>query len=141
MPRRFTKVEVKSLDTFQAPLAKPLTSPGRILSPAGELTQLVNGTDVRFIAYVEFAESGISRGNHYHENKAETLYLISGSLEARYFDIDTGEAISLVLNQGDLVRMNARCAHRYTALSHVHAVEFSDTDYEAARTVAFDVPD
>lgn len=122
------------------PVTQPPTPPGggRIVTPAGELAQVLNGATFRFLAYLEFKpESTRPRGNHYHAKKTETLYLISGSLRAVYRDISTGEQAERVLHSGDLVTISPGCAHVYFAEEHSQAIEVADAEYDPADTIPF----
>lgn len=128
-----SKVSVKALDTYRYPLEEPVTSGGRIMHPAGEITQITNGDIFRFMSYVEFDEkAGTAHGNHFHETRVEFLYVLKGKLRAIYKDLDTDEAVTLVLQTGDLVEVRPRCAHVYLPLEYSQAIEFSSSTFDAA---------
>ncbi|MGW1062182.1 hypothetical protein [Micromonospora rubida] len=131
------KVQVRRL-----PVTTPPVPPGggRIQSPAGELAQVVNGDIYRFLAYLEFRPDATKpRGNHFHNHKSETLYLISGRLRALYHDLDSGERAEMTLEPGDLVTVHPRCAHVYYALEHSQAVELADQPYDPTDTHPYEV--
>jgi mannose-6-phosphate isomerase-like protein (cupin superfamily) len=126
---------VRSLPTVQPPIPR---GGGRIITDAGELTQIVNGNIFKFLAYIEFPlNSATRRGNHYHERKTERLYIIKGHLQATFFEIDTQVRKELELRSGDLITIVPRCAHTYTALEHTHAVEFSEEVYDPEDTIPY----
>lgn len=127
------RVDIRHL-AFRAP---PLLDGGRVDGPAGELAQVVNGDEpFRYLAYVEFRDAGgAMRGNHYHEKRVETLYVIRGRLEGFFEDIDSGETARVSLAAGDLVRVEPRCAHAYRPVEPTDAIEFSPHPYEPADTV------
>lgn len=131
------KLHIRRLPRFEPPLAAPLVDAGRILTPSGELAPLTTGQTIRFVAYVEFAARGVVRANHYHLARSEWLYCIGGRAEARFLDLDTGEAAEHTLETGDLVLVRPRCAHAYRALERVQAIEFADLPYDGADTVPF----
>lgn len=129
------KVRVRSL-----PVTAPPTPPGggRIVTPAGELAQILNGVTFRFLAYLEFKpDPSAPRGNHVHAKKTESLYLISGHLRAVYQDISTGERTECDLRSGDLVTISPGCAHVYFAEEYSQAIEVADADYDPADTIPF----
>ena len=69
----------------------------RLLLPHGELAQICSGEEeIRYIAYVELRTSG-TRGNHYHEFKRESLYIISGEIRLWARDVDSGENVTATL--------------------------------------------
>jgi len=122
------------------PVTQPPTPPGggRIVTPAGELAQVLNGETFRFLAYLEFkTDSKRPRGNHYHAEKTESLYVISGRLRAVYRDISTGEQTERVLQAGDLVTISPGCAHVYFPEEYSQAIEVSDAEYDPADTIPF----
>lgn len=116
---------------------------GRIQSPSGgELAQVVNGSAYRFLAYLEFrVGADRPRGNHYHLHKTETLYLISGRVRTVFHDLDSGERTEVVLEPGDLVTIQPRCAHVFHALDDAQAIEVGDVPYDPADTYPYEVGD
>ena len=105
---------------------------------AGEFAQIANGEEVRFVAYLEFKhQPGLSRGNHLHRRKGETLYVVRGRLRARYADPQTGERAGATLEAGDLVRVPAGIAHTYEALEDSQAIELSATPFDAGDILPF----
>jgi mannose-6-phosphate isomerase-like protein (cupin superfamily) len=133
------KVSIRRL-----PVVEPPAPPdgGRIQTAAGELAQIVNGLELRYLAYVEFkVDAPILRGNHYHEHKHEFLYVISGRLRARYLDLDSGETAEVLLEAGDLVTVAPRCGHVYHPLEYSQAVEFSANAYDPADTLPYPLAD
>lgn len=127
------RVTVRRLPVVDGAPRTPITTGGRIRMPAGEFAQVVNGEDVRFVAYLEFkAEPGLSRGNHYHLRKSESLYVIAGRLRARFADPATREQAEVELETGDLARVATGIAHGYEALEHTQAIETSSTAFDPA---------
>lgn len=125
------KLSLRSLPVIHGRPERPVLDGGRILLPAGEFAQVANGEEARFVAYLEFLPGpGLARGGHYHERKGEALYVIRGRLRARFADADSGATEELTLEAGDLVRTAPRLAHRYEALEHAQAIEFSATPFD-----------
>jgi hypothetical protein len=108
----------------------------RLINAAGEMSQFVNGDVVRYIAYIEFLSGDDSqpRGNHYHKNKTEYVYVASGKLRAIFLDLETGEEAECVVQSGDLIRHDAFLAHAYSALEHTHAIEYTSVEYDPEDT-------
>jgi uncharacterized RmlC-like cupin family protein len=129
------KVSVRRLPDVAPPIPE---GGGRIVTPAGELAQIVNGAPFRYLAFLEFQpDPNASRGNHFHASKTEHLYIVDGLVRATYLDLDSTEAAEVDLRAGDLVAVSPRCAHAYVALAHSHAVEFSALTYDPADTIAY----
>jgi hypothetical protein len=135
MARVMEKVSVRRLPDVAPPIPP---GGGRIITAAGELAQIVNGDPFRYLAYLEFQPNpNAPRGNHFHAEKTEHLYIVDGLVRATYRDLDTDETAEVELCGGDLVAVQPRCAHAYVALEHSHAVEFSPLGYDPADTIAY----
>ncbi|GLY95361.1 hypothetical protein [Actinoplanes sp. NBRC 103695] len=133
------KVSVRHLVVSNAPAP---ADGGIVRGSMGEIAQIVNGDAFRFLAFIEFAMiDGGYRGNHYHLNKIENLYVISGRLKAFYHDLDTDETASMELKAGDLVKILPRCAHVYFPLEHSQAVEFGEEPFDPSDTIRYVVTD
>ncbi len=126
-----SKVTIRKLETKSPPLD---SNGGRILTPAGEIAQIVSGNSFNFLAYIEFENSKAPRGNHYHTVKEEFLYVIKGRLRAIYKDIDSGETEEVILETGDLINLKPQCAHVYFALEYTQTLEFSNFPYDPTDT-------
>ncbi|MCU1470921.1 MAG: Cupin domain protein [Glaciihabitans sp.] len=112
----------------------PADRAGRVTSPAGELVRFANADTYRFAAYWDCHPGGPCRGNHYHCDKTEVMYLISGELRAAYYDLDTRERLDLVLVAGDLVTVRPRLVHSYVALRPSQVVEVATHEYSPGDT-------
>jgi dTDP-4-dehydrorhamnose 3,5-epimerase-like enzyme len=133
------KVTIRTLPIISPPIPE---GGGRIANGNGELAQIVNGAAFRFLAYLEFKpQSTLLRGNHFHERKTETLYVLAGQLDGFYEDLDTGESAVYRLNAGDVVTIRPRCAHAYRPLKYTQAVEMSDETYDASDTHPYQLQD
>lgn len=84
-----------------------------------------NGEPIRFLTYLEFAP-GKERGNHYHKEKEENLFVINGMLEAKFWLLDdSNEILELTLEPGDIVNVKPQVAHVYVSEEGASAIEFS----------------
>jgi hypothetical protein len=128
------KLNIRRLPLHYPPIAEHVVDLGRIMMPSGELAQIANDVPIRFIAYVEFAGLGIVRANHYHAVRVEWLYILSGRLVGRFFDLDTAESVDHDLEAGDLIMVKPRCAHGYRALEPTQTIEFADAPYDGGDT-------
>jgi mannose-6-phosphate isomerase-like protein (cupin superfamily) len=127
------RVSIRRLPVLDGPPQEPVLDGARILMTAGEAAPVFNGSPFRFIAYLEFLPgTGAWRGNHWHERRREALYVIRGRLRAVFEDIDTGERAEAVLETGDLLHIDPRCAHAFQALEYAQVIECSPLDYDAA---------
>ncbi len=126
------KVSIRALEVVTVP--RPATpESGRFFMAAGELAQIVNGAGAfAFLAFIQFKEGpAVRRGNHYHEQKEEFLYVLHGRLRATYEDLETGATEEVTIGEGDLVHVLPRCAHVYAPLGYSEAIEFSPVAFDA----------
>ena len=127
------KVTIRRLPVYDAPPTAPVLDGARILMPAGEAAPVFNGGPWRFIAYLEFLPgTGAWRGNHFHERKHESFYIVRGRVRGVFEDVDTGERAEAELAAGDLVTIAPRCAHAFAALEYAQAIECSPLVYDAS---------
>jgi dTDP-4-dehydrorhamnose 3,5-epimerase-like enzyme len=130
-------VSIRSLPFTEPPI--PATG-GRIKSNSGEMARIVNGETFSFAAYIEFLPgSRRPRGNHYHRQKVETLYIMTGVLQAVYLDLETNETQEEILHAGDLISVPPRCAHVYQPLEYSQALELAADPYDETDTVSYDM--
>ena len=100
------------------------------VKPKGELAT-ISTTETKFIAYIEFPEDGVPRANHFHKEKEEYLYLISGRVRCYFRRAD---ALNETPNEidafaGDLISVQPGWSHAYLTIEPGHAIEFSPTPF------------
>lgn len=132
---RTDKLDHEHLPKLQGVI--PGDGAGRLTSPAGELVRFANGDSYRFAAYWDCYPGGPCRGNHYHCDKTEVMYVISGELQAAYYDLDTDERLDLVLMGGDIVTVRPRLVHSYLALRPTQVVEVATHPYAQSDTYRY----
>jgi len=133
------KVQIYRLP-LQERLAGSANNGRRLLSSAGELAQIENGTNYSYLAYVEFKMQGdqtFPRGNHYHKNKTEFLYIAQGKLRGLFQDLETDEFAECIVESGDLIKIEALCAHAYLAIVHTHTIEYTKGVYDPDDTYPY----
>jgi mannose-6-phosphate isomerase-like protein (cupin superfamily) len=127
------KITLRRLPVLDRPPATPVLDGVRILMAAGEAAPVFNGGPWRFVAYLEFLPgTGAWRGNHYHEKKRESFYVVKGRLRGVFEDLDTGERAELLLETGDRLEIEPRCAHAFAALEYAQVIECSPLEFDAA---------
>src|SRR5216683_582971 len=130
------RVQIRTLPLTEPPIPE---EGGRIRSVNGEMARIVNGELFSFAAYIEFAlGANRSRGNHYHLQKTEILYIMTGTLRAVYYDLESHTTQEEILRAGDLVRIEPNCAHAYVPLEYSQALELAVDPYDEADTVAYE---
>ncbi len=80
----------------------------------GEITDIIDGVDVNSITLIT-SKKGAVRGNHYHKQTIQYLYLIEGRLEY-YTQQEDREIEKAVLLKGDFVETPKNVKHAFKAL-------------------------
>lgn len=128
------KVTRQALPALQPPTVAQAPALKRLLLPQGELAQFHDGDPVvHYIAAIQL-KSDTVRGNHYHDEKQEWIYVLSGEMLLVVKDLESGEREQLPLAPGDLVYIAPRVAHAMQVLTPGFAIEFSPNRYNPADT-------
>lgn len=102
----------------------------RLMLPQGELAQVHDGEPgLRYLAYIELVDGSI-RGNHFHKEKNEYIYIIRGRIELVVKDTSTDQRESMILESGDLVYISVPIVHAFRTIESGHAIEYSATAYD-----------
>jgi mannose-6-phosphate isomerase-like protein (cupin superfamily) len=121
----------------------PAVEPGAVNQPPlkrlillqGDLAQLYDADEgLRYLAWLELI-SGSVRGNHYHREKREFFYLISGRVDLVLEDPDSGARVKWQLASGDLVFLEPGIVHAYCPTADGQAVEFSPQRFRVEDTL------
>ena len=102
----------------------------------GAITAFIhNGAALRYLAYVEF-QPGISRGDHLHARREQTLIVLSGQIVGQYYLPDQPDHVVLLdLVAGEGVWLAAGVAHSHRAIVPSAAIEYSGSRYEDDDTI------
>lgn len=115
----------------------------RILSPKGEMAQILNRADecFRHLVYwdLDGGKSKHLRGNHYHLRKTERYYVICGQLELFLEDITSLQSEKIRLLAGQRVTVHPDIAHAFKSLTYSQVLEFSPGPYDPADTRPYDL--
>ncbi|MFH0821956.1 MAG: hypothetical protein V2B18_04345 [Pseudomonadota bacterium] len=116
------------LDIVRLPLNGSSSGPKRIIEERGELVVLRPEGPVYNPVYFDIHPGvGRFRGSHYHVEKTEYFYVISGSCRIRHVDLETMENGFVIAVQGDMVTVAPHCAHILEAVEHCRVMEYSST--------------
>ena len=94
----------------------------------GEFAQISYKEDIRHLAFFEL-KKGFFRGSHYHKEKEETFYVISGRIRAIFQDMEGPQREEHILVKGDRIRVKTNCAHIFYGLEDSAVVEYSPQVY------------
>jgi quercetin dioxygenase-like cupin family protein len=107
-----------------APLLK------RLLLPQGELAQFHDADEgMHYMALLELKEGGV-RGNHYHRQKREYVYVISGKVELLAENLADRAQVSLSLAAGELAIIETNIGHALRTVEAGSAIEFSPSRFD-----------
>jgi uncharacterized RmlC-like cupin family protein len=128
------KVFKRSLPTFQPPFAADIPVTKRLMLAQGELAQFHDGeVGIRYLAAIQFV-SGTTRGNHYHREKQEWVYMFVGAVLVVVEDVGTKVRETFSMVTGDLVYISPNVAHTFVVQQDGMAVEFSPVRFDATDT-------
>ncbi|MGH7967942.1 MAG: cupin domain-containing protein [Limisphaerales bacterium] len=131
------KVIKHSLAKFDPRPAADAPKLKRLMLQQGELAQVHDGEPaIRYLAYIELVNGAI-RGNLFHKEKNEFLYIIRGRIELVVEDSSDGQCESMPLESGDLVFIPVPIAHAFRTVEPGHAIEFSSSAYDRADVYPF----
>lgn len=106
----------------------------------GELNQLLSGPVCRHISVLTLkAVDGAWRGKHVHRIKHEEFFIISGRVEFIWYDTETSERGTERFGPGIRLTILPGLAHAIRALEDAVMIEFSETPYDEADSVSFDI--
>ncbi len=112
----------------------------RIIQDKGEMAQIANSREARFVHLLYWdLKPGFDRGHHYHKRKLENFYVISGKLKLRIQDNETHEVLDRVLTAGMKVTIEPPCPHAFRAIEYSQVLEFHAEPYNEADTIKQDI--
>lgn len=91
----------------------------------GELAQVHDGGEpIQYLAVLEW-RPGCIRGNHYHREKRESVYMVCGEVDLVLEDLENGERAEMRLVAGDKVSLPPGIAHAFRPVTPGWALEFT----------------
>lgn len=103
----------------------------------GEFAQISYREDIGHVA-VFALKKGHSRGSHFHKEKEEVFYIVSGTIRATFMDMDTKEREEYILEKGHKIRVQIGVAHIFYGINDVLVVEYSPQYYDKRDTYPVD---
>ncbi|WP_238905026.1 hypothetical protein [Clostridium sp. YIM B02506] len=111
---------------------------GRIMTEKGELA-ILPADDINFLAYCDFIKGKEPRGNHYHKEKIEYLYVCKGRLKVYIKKAEDSEAEvqTFEIQGGDIVCIETGYTHAVETIEEGYGIEFSKTKQEIIKQDSF----
>jgi len=81
----------------------------------GAITNILSDVDLKHVAIIT-SMKGSERGDHYHPNDFQYIYVIAGSYIAFFTNVETEEKLSLLVKEGELEYCPPGWAHKYQYL-------------------------
>lgn len=89
----------------------------------GKAVFLNSTHSINTLALIEFIDNGNVRGNHYHINKREVLFIFEGKLKLYSWVPFTKEIKETILEGGDLITIEPNLGHAYKAIKRTIGFE------------------
>jgi quercetin dioxygenase-like cupin family protein len=106
----------------------------RLMLPQGELAQFYDEEQgVRYIASIEL-KAGTVRGNHYHQEKREYVYVLAGRLRLVVRELAMEKREERELEAGSLIFIEPGIVHALDVRENGVAVEFSANRFDPKDT-------
>ena len=120
------------------PVTSEFLTEKRLIQDRGELVLLSDGEEIRHITFFTLKPGpGFFRGGHYHQNKSEKFYVVSGHARLLLVDVETGETAEIDLIAGQRVTIFPMCAHKFVAVKETQVIEYYATPFDLADDVQF----
>jgi mannose-6-phosphate isomerase-like protein (cupin superfamily) len=133
------KVLKRPLPVFHGSPPAGTVGAKRLLLPQGELAQFYDAPEaIHYIAFIELRSDGI-RGNHWHRNKEEQIYVISGELLLVAEDRESHSRVEISLKAGELALIACGVAHALKTVMEGKAIEFSKSCFDPTDVERFTV--
>lgn len=127
------KIEIEDL-----PVTEKFSRQKRLIQERGELALIEDGKTFRHLGYFSLRNgAGFTRGGHYHNEKVEHFYVISGMLRVQLVDLESGKRWEVSLREGQRVTIHPKCAHRFIADQEAQVIEYYSTRYDPADDVLY----
>lgn len=131
--RKEGKALMKKIQIEELPITEEFLPRKRLLQDRGELALIEDGGMFRHLGYFSLKKGrGYYRGGHYHLNKVEHFYVVSGKIMIDLVDLETGEKGRVTVRTGNCVTLEPNCAHRFEAVEDTQVIEYYATTYDVA---------
>ncbi len=126
---------------FKLPQEGDHATERRFFSEKGEMAQILNRNHESFhhLVYwdLDSPNSGQERGHHFHKQKVEFFYIISGELDLIMEDLDTNEKMSVPVEAGQRISIQPNIAHAFRSKRYSQVLEYSPHPYDPSDTYSF----
>lgn len=109
-------------------------SPVKVVKKAwGSETWIVNNEE--YCGKILKFNSGKEFSLHFHVEKKETFFVLSGKINLKYFNLSNANEINLTLSEGDIVDIPRFNPHKIKCIEDATIIEFSTkhNDYDSYR--------
>ncbi len=108
---------------------------GRLDRGRGESSYLNFGRDIRFVGVLEFLPEFSIRGKHYHKNKTEMMFVLSGKMKGYYWLPENPVGLQEKIHaKGDFITIKPGLTHAFEALERTVAIELSPDTFNIEDT-------
>lgn len=111
------------------PETKEIDGAKRWNEERGEFAQISYREDIGHVAIFEL-KKGHFRGSHFHKEKEEVFYIVSGTIRSIFMDMDTKERKEHILEKGHRIRVQTGTAHIFYGIDDALVVEYSPQYYD-----------
>jgi quercetin dioxygenase-like cupin family protein len=110
-------------------------------TPIGFTTSVVVpkgwGREIQIVNNINYAgklliydKSGATSSMHFHLEKSESFYVLSGEFSLNYYDLEKATLLNKIVKNGDVIDIPAGNPHQLVCVQPGTIIEFSTTDYD-----------
>ncbi len=108
-------LQIQKINPVDAEIVSPISL--KILHNSKGRAIFLNSTEsISTVAVVEYVPDGEVRGNHYHKNKREVLYIIEGKVKIYFWEPSSKEIEETILEKGHLITIEPNLGHAFKAI-------------------------
>ena len=122
---------ISKIHIHKLPVTTEFRRQKRLIQNRGELALIEDGLSFQHLGYFSLLAGKGYRGGHYHKQKTEHFYVISGHLQVDLIDVETGEQDQVEIKTGMKTIIYPNLAHRFTALEDAQVIEYYDGVFDA----------
>ena len=120
------------------PETREIDGAKRWVDEKGEFAQISYREDIGHLACCELRK-GQTRGNHYHREKREVFYIVSGRIQAVFAGVPPGRERKVILEKGMKVHVPKGIVHSFYGIEDSLVIEYSPQYYDKTDSVKVDL--
>ena len=128
---------MNKLHIYELPITNEFRRQKRLIQERGELSLIEDGDTFRHLGYFSLLANKGYRGGHYHQQKNEKFYVISGSLQIDLIDVESLEKEQVKAEAGTKITIYPGLAHLFQAIEDAQVIEYYNAVFDNSDDIPF----